>query len=71
MVFEKKQPTDLTALSEQLITRMNENVRRIRVIETRMDTMESRMGSIEETVIEKINELKAVSYTHLTLPTKA
>jgi len=58
MVFERKPSANIAALSTELVRRINDNTRRIRSMEQRMDGMESRMGVLEETVIEKIEELK-------------
>lgn len=57
MVFEKK-PADVTAVTNELIRRINDNIRRIRTMEQRIDITESRVESLEETILEKIGELK-------------
>jgi predicted nucleic acid-binding Zn-ribbon protein len=57
MVFEK-QPTELTALSSELVRRLNENSRRIRLLEEKISKTEAAMDSLQQTAINQMNDLK-------------
>lgn len=49
---------DTKALISELIKRVNEDTRRIRIIEQRIDRIESSVSSIQEDSLNQINELK-------------
>src|SRR3989304_6014955 len=56
MAFEKA--SDAKILATELVKRMNEDMRRIRILEERLDSEESRMRNIEETVLDQIETLR-------------
>lgn len=56
--YDTKQPKDLKALLSELVKRINEDARRIRTIERRMDRLEGGLGSVESNVLGYLNELK-------------
>lgn len=56
MAFEKA--TDIKVLTTELVKRMNEDMRRIRILEERFDRIESRMRTIEETVLDQMESLR-------------
>lgn len=56
--YDTKQPKDLKTLLSELVKRINEDARRIRAIERRMDRLEGGLGSVESNVLEHLNDLK-------------
>lgn len=58
MVFEKELPKDTAAFSSEIVRRIDTNTRRIRAIEQRLSGTELRIGSLEEKVIEEIDNLR-------------
>lgn len=58
MVFEKSAPSELTALSGELVRRMNENSRRLRIMEQRLDKIESSLSMLEQSAINQMNDMK-------------
>lgn len=56
MVFEK--PADLKAVATEIINRMNEDVRRIRLLEEKTGKIETRINDIEKTVLTQLDDLK-------------
>ena len=58
MVFEKEHPQGISALSGEIVRRIDTNTRRIRAIEQRLSGTELRIGSLEEKVIEEIENLR-------------
>lgn len=58
MVFEKEAPPDVTALSSEIVKMVNTNTRRIRTIEQRLSGTERRIGSLEEKIIDEIDDLR-------------
>jgi DNA-binding transcriptional regulator GbsR (MarR family) len=50
--------TDLRVLAAELVRRMNEDVRRIRMLEQSIDRFEVNMSALEEGIYNQINELK-------------
>lgn len=53
-----KKPEDIVALTGEIVKRLNENSRRIRTMEDRMDRMESASTSLEERALEEMGSLK-------------
>lgn len=49
---------DVKLLATELVKRMNEDMRRIRILEERFDRTESRMRTIEETVLDQMETLR-------------
>jgi len=58
MVFEKKPHIRLEAFTSELARGMNENTRRIRVLEQNLEAVRSRISGLEEKVIDEMNNLK-------------
>lgn len=56
MAFEK--PEELKDVINELVKRMNEDRRRIRLIEQSIDRLENSMSSIEETALSQMGDLK-------------
>jgi chromosome segregation ATPase len=56
MVFEK--PADLKTVAAQIVNRINESSRRIRLLEHRIEKTESRLSGIERTVLTQLDDLK-------------
>jgi cob(I)alamin adenosyltransferase len=50
--------TDLRVLAAELVKRMNEDVRRIRLLEQSIDRFEVNMSALEEGIYNQISELK-------------
>jgi len=56
MVFEK--PVENTSeVTSELVKRINEDTRRIRTLEQRMDRIENSMSTLEETLLAQMGEL--------------
>jgi len=58
MVFEREPPQGISALSGEIVRRIDTNTRRIRAIEQRLSGTELRIGSLEEKVIEETENLR-------------
>lgn len=58
MVFEKKPQLNIHAFNTELVTRINTNTRRIRTLEQRHEGTEGRISSLEEKVIDELENLK-------------
>lgn len=56
MAFEKSD--ELKEMLNELVKRMNEDRRRIRFMEQNIDRVENSLGSIEESVLAQMGELK-------------
>jgi hypothetical protein len=56
MAFDKT--ADTKTLANELVKRMNEDMRRIRILEERIEKMESRMRTIEETALDQMENLR-------------
>lgn len=56
MAFEKSD--ELKEMLNELVKRMNEDRRRIRLMEQNIDRVENSLGSIEESVLAQMGELK-------------
>jgi predicted nucleic acid-binding Zn-ribbon protein len=56
MAFEK--PADLKVVASEIINRINEDTRRIRLLEQRIERTESRLSEIEKTVLTQMDDLK-------------
>ncbi len=54
--FERRD--DMTALASELVKRVNEDTRRIRAIEQRMDRMENSISALQDSTLNHLNELK-------------
>lgn len=57
MVFERKSPGK-DAFTGELITRINDNTRRIRIIEQRLDGIGSRIDALNQKIIDEMDSLK-------------
>jgi len=53
-----KKPSRVRGVINEIVRRLNEDVRRIRDLETRMDRMDSTISTLEETVLNQLNDLK-------------
>lgn len=53
-----KQTDELTSLSGELVKRLNENSRRIRLLEQKLDKIEGSMEMLEQTALNQTNDLK-------------
>lgn len=53
-----KQPKDIKTLLNELVKRINEDARRIRAVERRMDRLEGGLSSVESNVLTHLNDLK-------------
>lgn len=53
-----KKPEDIVAITGEIIKRLNENSRRIRTMEDRMDRIENTTTSLEERALEQMGDLK-------------
>jgi len=58
MVFEKKPEVNIHAFNTELVTRINTNTRRVRTLEQRHEGTEGRISSLEEKVIDELENLK-------------
>jgi len=56
--FEKPPAPDIVGLSSELVRRMNEDARRIKSIEQKMDRLENTLITLEESALMQMNELK-------------
>lgn len=56
MVFERKPPQE--AYGTEVVRRINDNTRRIRVLEQRLDIIDSRIKGMEERIIDETGVLK-------------
>ena len=57
MVFEKPN-TESNAISSELVRRLNENSRRLRILEQKIDKLESSMDLLEENTLNQMNDMK-------------
>ncbi|MDI6798958.1 MAG: hypothetical protein QMD12_03135 [Candidatus Aenigmarchaeota archaeon] len=53
-----QKPVDIRAVTNEIVRRLNEDVRRIRNIETRMDRIDSSISTLEDTILGQLNDLK-------------
>ena len=56
--LEPKDSKDIKILINELVKRINEDARRIRTIEHRMDRLESGLSSVESDALTHLNDLK-------------
>jgi len=70
MVFEKEQQQDISAVSSEIVKMVNTNTRRIRAIEQRLYGSERRIGSLEEKVIDEMDDLRR-GFEQISLDIKA
>lgn len=49
---------DVRAVTSELVKRINEDTRRIRILEQRMDRIENSLSGLEETVLTQMGDLK-------------
>jgi TolA-binding protein len=56
MAFEKT--TDFKVLATELVKRLNEDMRRIRMLEERLDRMEGRVRTMEESSLDQMESLR-------------
>lgn len=54
----EKHGEDESKLTAELVKRVNEDVRRIRIIEQRVDRVENSLESIQENTLTQLNDLK-------------
>jgi hypothetical protein len=57
MVFEKPN-TEMTAISSELVRRLNENGRRLRIMEQKLDKLETSMDLLEQNTLDQMNDMK-------------
>ncbi len=55
-VFSKKRPSNLRLIINQLVERVNNDAKRIRILEQRNGVIESRLNSIEQTLTGNYKE---------------
>ena len=55
-VFSKKRPSNLRLIINQLVERVNNDAKRLRVLEQRNGVIESRLNSIEQTLTDNYKE---------------
>lgn len=53
-----KKPLTVKNVINEIVRRLNEDARRIRDLETRMDRIDSSISTLEETVLNQLNDLK-------------
>ena len=70
MVFEKEQPQDTSIFSSEIVKMVNTNTRRIRAIEQRLSGSERRIGSMEEKIIDEMDDLRR-GFEQISLDIKA
>lgn len=70
MVFEKEQPQDTSVFSSEIVKMVNTNTRRIRAIEQRLSGSEIRIGSMEEKIIDEMDDLRR-GFEQISLDIKA
>ncbi len=58
MVFERKSPPKFEALSSEIVRSINDNTRRIRITEQALEGTRSRTSSLEEKVIDEMENIK-------------
>lgn len=58
MVFESKPKADMQAFNIEIVNRINDNTRRARVLEQRMEGVVARVESLEGRMIDEMNMLK-------------
>jgi len=56
--FQTKQPVQDKALMPELVKRMNENARRLHLLEQKIERVESGMRGLDETVLTQLADLK-------------
>lgn len=56
MAFEKT--ADIKVVATELVKRMNEDIRRIRLLEERVDRIEDRMERVESTALNQLEDLR-------------
>ncbi|MBI2084107.1 MAG: hypothetical protein HYT70_00630 [Candidatus Aenigmarchaeota archaeon] len=57
-ILQFEQHGDITRLAEELVKRLNENTRRIRIVEQRMDRMDNSINALEDNTLNQLNDLK-------------
>ncbi|MBS3054884.1 MAG: hypothetical protein J4452_00120 [Candidatus Aenigmarchaeota archaeon] len=57
MAFEKPN-TEINAISSELVRRLNENSRRLRIMEQKIDKLESSMDLLEDNTLNQMNDMK-------------
>ncbi len=55
-VFSKKKPSNLRLIINQLVERVNDDAKRIRVLEQRNGTLDSRLNSVEQSLTGNYRE---------------
>jgi septation ring formation regulator EzrA len=53
-----EKPVDIGALTSELVRRMNEDNRRIRLLEQRMDRIDNTVSGLEDNVLAQLDDLK-------------
>jgi uncharacterized protein (DUF342 family) len=57
MVFEKPE-NEIGAINSELVRRLNENSRRLRIMEQKLDKLESSMDLLEDNTLNQMNDMK-------------
>ncbi len=57
-MFEKEQPQNMQTFSNEIVKMVNTNTRRIRILEQRLSGFERRIGSLEDRIIDEIDNLR-------------
>ncbi|RKY23024.1 MAG: hypothetical protein DRP62_06725 [Planctomycetota bacterium] len=58
MVFEKKHPVRFEAFTSEIVRSVNDNTRRIRILEQGLEGVRSRTSALEEKVIDEVENIK-------------
>ena len=58
MVFERKPPKDFAPINSEIARSMNDNTRRIRVLEQNLESSKNRISSLEERMIDELVDVK-------------
>ena len=58
MVFEKKHPVRFEAFTSEIVRSVNDNTRRIRILEQGLEGVRSRISALEEKVIDEVENIK-------------
>lgn len=53
-----EKPVDIGALTSELVRRMNEDNRRIRLLEQRMDRIDNTVSGLEDNILAQLDDLK-------------
>jgi prefoldin subunit 5 len=56
--FEKKENPEAALMTEEMIRRLNEDSRRIRIVEQRLDRIEQQIETLESTALNQMEDIK-------------